>query len=97
MFVTYYTGSSFLYLSFFSGLIPWDDDLDLCILESYENQLIGTVQKVLGKCKANYYLMVLRVWKNDCLIYARMSNVGVYKSIGKNLAYNKWTFVQTYK
>ena len=31
------------------GLIPWDDDLDICVLEENENKLVTTVQKVLGK------------------------------------------------
>ena len=33
----------------FSGLIPWDDDLDICILEENEERLINSIRKVLGK------------------------------------------------
>ena len=32
-----------------TGLIPWDDDLDLCILEDDEDRLLSCVRKVLGK------------------------------------------------
>merc|ERR1712126_223948 len=29
------------------GVIPWDDDLDICVLEENENKLVTTVRKVL--------------------------------------------------
>ena len=43
--------NSFLPVSHFAvtGLIPWDDDLDLCILEDDEDRLLSCVRKVLGK------------------------------------------------
>ena len=31
------------------GLVPWDDDLDICVLEENEDKLVTTVRKVFGK------------------------------------------------
>ena len=31
-----------------TGLIPWDDDLDICVLEEKEDYLTGRIRKVLG-------------------------------------------------
>ena len=36
-------------LSIILGLIPWDDDLDICILEENEDKLVTTVRKAFGK------------------------------------------------
>ena len=46
------------------GLIPWDDDLDICVLEKYEDILVGDIRKVLEteheiKMMERYYGYVL--------------------------------------
>ena len=37
------------FILLFVGLIPWDDDLDLCVLEEHEDNLNGFIRKILGK------------------------------------------------
>ena len=54
------------------GLIPWDDDLDIGVLEEDEDKLLGPVSEDLSRAKKDLFLIILTnnfVYLNAFLLF----------------------------